>query len=128
RVIDLLKLTFGEESLEENLEFIAETLKKRKNETARQRIRRYFLKEFYKDHVRMYQKRPIYWMFDSGRQDGFKALIYLHRYKPYLVSRVRTEYLHELQQKYEEEMNRLDFTIDADVPIREKTRARKKKE
>lgn len=129
RFIDLLRLTFGKENLEKNLEFIADALTRRNNETARERVRRYFLREFYKDHVRMYKKRPIYWMFESnGRQNGFKALIYLHRYDGGLASRVRTEYLHELQKKYEDEIKRMDFMMESDLPQREKTRARKQKE
>lgn len=128
RFIDILKLIFGEESLEENLTFIADTLTRQTNETSRQRIRRYFLRDFYKDHVQIYIKHPIYWMFDSGRQNGFKALVYLHRYKSDLVSLVRTKYLHGQQKKYEEEMDRLDLMMSSDIPQREITRARKQKE
>src|SRR5690554_3944387 len=128
RFVDFVKVSFGEETLEENLDYIAETLGKRANETSRQAIRRYFLKDFYKDHVRTYKKRPIYWLFDSGRQDGFKALIYMHRYDPSTVARVRTDYLHSLQKKYEAEINHLDILIDSDISQREKAAARKKKE
>ncbi|MBU8565665.1 BREX-1 system adenine-specific DNA-methyltransferase PglX [Virgibacillus pantothenticus] len=128
RLITILKTIYGTESLEENLDFIADTLIKRGNETSRQRIRRYFLKEFYKDHVQTYQKRPIYWLFDSGKQDGFKALVYLHRYEPNLVARVRTSYLHTQQKKYQEEMKRLDILMEADISKQEKTKAKKKKE
>lgn len=97
-------------------------------ETPRQAIRRYFLKDFYKDHVRTYKKRPIYWLFDSGKESGFKALIYLHRYDPFTVARVRTDYLHKLQKQYEAEMNHLDILIDSEVSDREKATARKRKE
>lgn len=128
RFADILKLIFGEESLEDNLAFIADTLTRQVNETSRQRIRRYFLRNFYKDHVQTYKKHPIYWLFDSGRQNGFKALIYLHRYESNLVSRVRTGYLHEQQRKYQDEMNRLDFMMESDIPKREMTRAIKQKE
>jgi type II restriction/modification system DNA methylase subunit YeeA len=128
RFIEFLKVTFGEDSLEENLYYIADTLGKRSSETARQAIRRYFLKDFYKDHVRVYQKRPIYWLFDSGRQDGFKVLIYMHRYDEFTVARVRTDYLHKLQKSYEAEIKRLDIVIESNVSRREKTNARKKKE
>lgn len=128
RLIELLKTIFDPDHLEENLDFIADTLVRRGNETARQRIRRYFLKEFYKDHVQTYQKRPIYWLFDSGKQDGFKALVYLHRYQPSLVARVRTSYLHVQQKKYQDEMNRLDILLESDVSKSEKTKAKKKKE
>src|SRR5699024_4861899 len=80
------------------------------------------------DHVQIYKKHPIYWMFDSGRQNGFKALVYLHRYKSDLVSLVRTKYLHGQQKKYEEEMDRLDLIMSSDIPQREITRTRKQKE
>ncbi|MDN6541776.1 MAG: BREX-1 system adenine-specific DNA-methyltransferase PglX, partial [Tetragenococcus koreensis] len=84
--------------LEENLQFIADTLGGKG--TSREIIRRYFVKDFYKDHLKTYQKRPIYWQLDSGKQDGFKALIYLHRYTPDQLGKVRTDYLHELQKAY----------------------------
>ena len=92
RFIEFLKVTFGEETLEENLDFIARALEKR-GATSREIIRNYFLTDFYKDHVKTYKKRPIYWQFDSGKNNGFKALIYMHRYEPDLVARVRTDYL-----------------------------------
>lgn len=128
RFVDFVNVSFGEDTLEENLDYIAETLGRKANETSRQAIRRYFLKDFYKDHVKTYKKRPIYWLFDSGRQDGFKALIYMHRYDPSTVARVRTDYLHSLQKKYEAEINHLDILIDSDISEREKAAARKKKE
>jgi type II restriction/modification system DNA methylase subunit YeeA len=128
RFVEFVRVTFGEETLEGNLDYIAEILKKKSGETSRQAIRRYFLNGFYKDHGRMYKKRPIYWMFDSGKQNGFKALIYMHRYDPYTVARVRTDYLHKLQRKYEAEMERLDMIIQSDVSQAEKNKARKKKE
>lgn len=128
RFVEFVKITFSEETLEENLDYIAGTLGKKGNETPRQTIRRYFIKDFYKDHVQTYQKRPIYWLFDSGKNDGFKALIYMHRYDEFTVSRVRTDYLHKLQHMYEAEYNRLDIVIDSDASEREKTNARKKKE
>ncbi|MFS0645747.1 BREX-1 system adenine-specific DNA-methyltransferase PglX [Siminovitchia sp. 179-K 8D1 HS] len=128
RFVDILKIVFGNEHLEDNLDFIADTITRRANETSRQRIRRYFLKEFYKDHLHIYQKRPIYWLFESGKQDGFKALVYLHRYEPGLVARVRTDYLHAQQRKYEEEIERMDILLESDVSKQEKTRARKNKE
>ncbi|MDA2145830.1 MULTISPECIES: BREX-1 system adenine-specific DNA-methyltransferase PglX [unclassified Bacillus cereus group] len=133
RFIKFLSVLFGEATLEENLEYIAEALVRKGNETSRQTIRRYFLKEFFKDHCQMYQnllgqKRPIYWLFDSGKQDGFKALIYMHRYDVSTIAQVRTDYLHTLQRKYEAEMNRQDMIIDGDGSSREKTEAKKKKE
>lgn len=128
RFIEFLKVTFGEDTLEENLDYIADTLGRKSSETARQAIRRYFLKEFYKDHVQVYQKKPIYWLFDSGKQDGFKALIYMHRYDEYTVAKVRTDYLHKLQKSYEAEVKKLDIIIDSNVSQREKANAKKKKE
>jgi type II restriction/modification system DNA methylase subunit YeeA len=128
RFVEFVRVSFGEDTLEENLDYIAETLGRKANETSRQAIRRYFLKDFYKDHVKTYRKRPIYWLFDSGRQDGFKALIYMHRYDPSTVARVRTDYLHSLQKKYEAEISHLDILIDSDISQREKAAARKKKE
>jgi type II restriction/modification system DNA methylase subunit YeeA len=128
RFVDFVKVSFGEDTLEENLDYIAESLGRKSNETSRQAIRRYFLKDFYKDHVKTYKKRPIYWLFDSGRQDGFKALIYMHHYDPSTVARVRTDYLHSLQKKYQAEINHLDILIDSDISQREKAAARKKKE
>jgi type II restriction/modification system DNA methylase subunit YeeA len=129
RFADFVKITFSEKTLEENLDYIADTLGKKGNETSRQTIRRYFLKDFYKDHLKYYQKRPIYWLFDSGKKDGFKALIYIHRYDIGNVARVRTEYLHLLQRKYEAEVDRLDMVLEnKNDSTREKTEARKKKE
>lgn len=129
RFVDFVRITFGGEALEENLEYIAESLGQRARETARQTIRRYFLKDFYKDHVKTYKKRPIYWEFNSGRQDGFKALIYMHRYDLYTVSRVRTDYLHKLQRMYEAEIDRLDMYLEnPDITPREKSASTKKKQ
>ncbi len=129
RFVEFVKITFSEETLEENLDYIADTLGKKGNETSRQAIRRYFLKDFYKDHLQTYQKRPIYWLFDSGKNDGFKALIYMHRYDIGTVARVRTDYLHLLQRKYEAEVNRLDMVMEnSNASAREKTEVKKKKE
>ncbi|MCM3122890.1 MULTISPECIES: BREX-1 system adenine-specific DNA-methyltransferase PglX [unclassified Mesobacillus] len=128
RFIDFVRVTFGQSQIEENLDFIANSLTRKNNETSRQRIRRYFVKEFYKDHLQTYQKCPIYWLFDSGKNDGFKALIYLHRYDVGTVAKMRTDYLHTIQRKYEAEMSRLDLISEADVSTQEKTKAKKLKE
>jgi type II restriction/modification system DNA methylase subunit YeeA len=96
RFVKFVKVVYGEDTLEENLDFIAEALGN-KGSTSREVIRNYFLKDFYKDHVKTYQKRPIYWLFDSGKENGFKALIYLHRYNEDTVGRVRADYLHKTQ-------------------------------
>ncbi|HDR8105860.1 BREX-1 system adenine-specific DNA-methyltransferase PglX [Bacillus cereus] len=128
RFIEFVRVTFSQETLEENLDFIAEALNKKANETSRQCIRRYFLKDFFKDHVKTYQKCPIYWLFDSGKNDGFKALVYMHRYDVGTVSEVRTDYLHTLQRKYEAEIARRDVLLESDASTKDKTRAKKEKE
>lgn len=126
RFIEFLKVVYGADTLEENLDFIAESLGVKANETSRQTIRRYFLKEFYKDHLKVYQKRPIYWMFDSGKNDGFKALVYMHRYNESTVAKLRTDYLHSLQRKYEAEILRLQAVAESTtLSAREKTQAKK---
>lgn len=126
RLIEFVKVVYGAETLEENLDFIAESLGVKANETSRQTIRRYFLKEFYKDHLKVYQKRPIYWMFDSGKNDGFKALVYMHRYNESTVAKLRTDYLHSLQRKYEAEILRLQTVAESTtLSAREKTQAKK---
>ncbi|MGO1748401.1 BREX-1 system adenine-specific DNA-methyltransferase PglX, partial [Alkalibacterium gilvum] len=93
KVEELVSLIYGKETLEENLRFIAEALKMKSNESARDRIRRYFMKEFYKDHLKTYQKRPIYWQITSGKRGAFKGLMYLHRYHKYSIAQLRTEYI-----------------------------------
>lgn len=132
RFIEFVKVVYGPETLEENLDFIAESLGVKANETSRQTIRRYFLKEFYKDHLKIYKtgssgNRPIYWMFDSGKNDGFKALVYMHRYNESTVAKLRTDYLHSLQRKYEAEILRLQTVAESTtLSAREKTQAKKK--
>lgn len=100
RFVEFVRLVYGESTLEENLKFISEALGD-KGDTPKETIRLYFLNDFYKDHCKIYQKRPIYWMFDSGKENGFKALIYMHRYDNQTLARVRTDYLHKLQTMYE---------------------------
>lgn len=128
RFVEFVKITFGKETLEENLDYIAETLGVKTGETSRQAIRRYFLKDFYKDHVKIYQKRPIYWQFDSGKQNGFKALIYMHRYDSSTSAGVRVDYLHKLQKKYEAEVGRLNKMLESDLPARDAASAKKKRD
>ncbi len=94
-----VKTVYGAETLEDNLQFIAKALNPNGG-TSREVIRSYFLNDFYSDHLKIYQKRPIYWQFDSGKQNGFKALIYIHRYDQDTVARLRTDYVHELQDRY----------------------------
>jgi type II restriction/modification system DNA methylase subunit YeeA len=116
---------YGDATLDENLNFIADALYPNGGGSSKEKIRRYFLNDFYKDHVKTYQKRPIYWLFDSGKKDGFKALIYLHRYDKFTVARVRTDYLHPLQRKYESEIGRLEMLSGITENAREKAAYRK---
>ena len=127
RFIEFIRTVYGEENLEENLDYIADSIGRKTSESARQAIRRYFIKDFYKDHLKIYQKRPIYWMFDSGKNDGFKCLIYMHRYNDQIVAKVRTDNLHNLQRKYEAEINRQQLIVDSsDSTTKDKTVAKKK--
>ena len=103
RFVDFIRTVYGADTLEENLTFIADALGTRGN-TSRERIRNYFLNDFVKDHIKMYQKLPIYWLFDSGKQNGFKALVYMHRWNADTTGNVRVEYLHKLQRIYENEI------------------------
>ena len=96
--IDFVRTVYGEETLEQNLAFIAEALGGKG--APREVIRTYFLKDFFKDHCQTYKKRPIYWLFDSGKKNGFKCLVYMHRYQPDLLARIRTDYVHEQQERY----------------------------
>ena len=96
--IGWVRTVYGDESLEENLAFIANALGGKG--TPLEVIRNYFLNDFYKDHLKVYQKRPIYWLFDSGKKNGFKCLIYMHRYQPDTIARIRTDYVHEMQSRY----------------------------
>ncbi|MEG0855805.1 MAG: BREX-1 system adenine-specific DNA-methyltransferase PglX [Terrisporobacter sp.] len=125
RFIEFIKVTFGEETLNENLDYIAETLVKRSGESSRDTIRRYFLNDFYKDHVQTYKKRPIYWLVTSGKQKAFNALIYMHRYDKNTLSRIRTDYVHPLQHKLEVEKNRAEDDLSLATKASEKNRIKK---
>ena len=109
RFVKWVEVVYGKETLEENLTFIADALGGKG--TSREIIRNYFLKEFYTDHCKTYKKRPIYWLFDSGKKDGFKALIYMHRYQPDLLARMRTDYVHEQQERYRTQLAHIDEAI-----------------
>ena len=124
RFIEFVKVVYGAGTLEENLDFIANVLGN-KGDTSREVIRNYFLKDFYTDHLKVYQKRPIYWLFDSGKQNGFKALIYMHRYDADTVGRVRTDYLHRAQKYVETAMQSAQYTIDNATSASEKSKATK---
>lgn len=122
-----LKKVYGEETLEENLDFIANALGN-KGKTSREVIRNYFLTDFIKDHIKTYQKRPIYWLFDSGKQNGFKALVYMHRWNADTIGNVRVEYLHRIQRVYEKEITRMQEIIDNSRDNKEISNATKRKE
>ena len=127
RLCGWLKAVYGADTLEENLDFIARALGSKGN-SSREIIRSYFLKDFFKDHGKTYQKRPIYWLFDSGKQNGFKALIYLHRYTPDTIGNLRVDYLHKMQRVYESEINRMQDMIDHSTNAREVAASTKRKE
>ena len=127
KFIEFVKVTYGKDTLEENLDFIAKALGC-KGDTSREIIRNYFIKDFYKDHVKTYQKKPIYWMFDSGKENGFKALIYMHRYNEDTVARVRTDYLHKVQRAIENAIESADIIIDSATSPTQKAKAVKQKE
>ncbi|MCD4713409.1 MAG: BREX-1 system adenine-specific DNA-methyltransferase PglX [Clostridiales bacterium] len=112
RFVEFLKFAFSEETLEENLKYIADVLNPNSRDTPRQTIRNYFVKDFYNDHVKMYKKRPIYWMIDSGKQNGIKALFYMHRYDKSTIARFRTDYLHEIQRYYENDIELTEKSND----------------
>ena len=129
RFCEWVKIVYGEKSLKTNLDFIAKALGNKGN-TSREVIRNYFLNDFFKDHCNTYSvtgsgKRPIYWLFDSGKQNGFKALIYMHRYDADTVGRVRTDYLHRAQKYVETAMQSAQYTIDNATSSSEKSKATK---
>ncbi|MGB4313241.1 MAG: BREX-1 system adenine-specific DNA-methyltransferase PglX, partial [Natronincolaceae bacterium] len=123
RFVDFVKTVYGEEPLEENLNFIADALGGRG--TPKEIIRNYFLRDFYKDHIKTYQKRPIYWQYDSGKQNGFKAIIYMHRYDEDTTGRVRVDYLHKMQKAYETAIDNLKYTVANNKNPREVAKAEK---
>jgi hypothetical protein len=111
RFVEFVKAAYGADTLEDNLKFIADALGGRG--TPREAIRSYFLNEFYKDHCKAYQKRPIYWLFDSGKKNGFKALIYLHRYSRDLLAKLRTDYVHEQQERYRTQLSHIAVALNS---------------
>ena len=126
RFVEFVKIVYGATTLEENLKFIANALEGKG--TPREVIRNYFMNDFYKDHCKTYQKRPIYWLFDSGKQNGFKALVYMHRYDENTIGNLRIDYLHRIQRIFENEINRMQDTIENSKDAREVTNATKQKE
>lgn len=127
KVIDFLKAAYGEENLSENLDFIAKALGGKENDSPKEILRAYFIKDFYKDHLQRYQKRPIYWLMNSGNKNAFSSLIYLHRYEPNTVARVRTDYLLEYQEKMikQKEYYERELT-DENLSPRDKKQAEKR--
>jgi hypothetical protein len=128
RFVDFIKAVYGADTLEENLRFIASALTPnpypltpalgtaaRSAATPRAVIRKYFLNDFYTDHCKVYQKRPIYWLFDSGKKNGFKALIYLHRYSRDLLAKLRTDYVHEQQERYRTQLKHIADALNTAV-------------
>ena len=132
RLCAWLKAVYGDDTLEANLDYIAKALGN-KGSTSREIIRNYFLNDFFKDHCQTYSvtgsgKRPIYWLFDSGKQNGFKALVYLHRYTPDTIGNLRIDYLHKMQRVYESEINRMQDMMDHSENAREVAAASKRKD
>ena len=117
--VKFIEVVYGKETLEENLRLIADTLGDKGS--SREVIRSYFINDFYADHLKVYQKRPIYWLFDSGKKNGFKCLIYMHRYQPDTIARIRTDYVHEQQSRYRTAIADLEQRINgASTPERVK--------
>ena len=127
RFVEFMRIAFGEDDLEANLNFVANALGNKGN-TSREVIRNYFLNDFMKDHIKTYQKRPIYWLFDSGKQNGFKALCYMHRWNADTTGNMRVEYLHRMQRVYDKEMDRMQEIIDNSKDNKEVNTATKRKE
>ena len=125
--VAFVKKVYGEDTLEANLDFIAEALGNR-GSTSREVIRKYFIKDFYRDHVKTYQKRPIYWLYDSGKQCGFKALVYMHRYDATTTGIVRVDYLHKIQKIYMNEIDQMKYIIKNSTQPHEIAMAENRKE
>ena len=128
RFIEFVSVVYGSDTLEENLKFIADALGGKG--TPREVLRNYFLNDFFKDHCNTYQvtgsgKRPIYWLFDSGKKNGFKALVYIHRYTPDLIARMRTGYIHPQQARYRTQIELLQEQIDMAGSTSEKVKLSK---
>lgn len=123
RFVKFIETVYGSDTLEENLKFIADALGGKGQ--PREVIRNYFLNDFYKDHCKIYQKRPIYWLFDSGKKNGFKALIYMHRYQPDTIARIRTDYVHEQQSRYRTAIADMENRIAAAASTSERVKLNK---
>ncbi len=125
KFVEFVRVTYGDNSLEENLNFISEAIGMKKNEIARETLRRYFLNDFYNYHIQVYRKRPIYWLFTSGKEKAFNCLIYMHRYDKTTLSRIRTDYLHEVQTRMDAEKQNLLNIIEGDPSSKEISNAKK---
>ena len=115
-----IKVVYGDNTFNENMDFIAETLGKKGTETSEDTIRRYFLNDFFNDHVKTYKKRPIYWLFDSGKKNGFKALVYMHRFNENLIPKVRLDYLHRVQTTYEKLLSDVNYKLTTELSLSDK--------
>lgn len=122
--VKFVSVVYGEDTLAENLQFIADALGGKG--TPREVLRSYFLNDFYKDHCKTYQKRPIYWLCDAGKKNSFKALVYLHRYRSDTIARLRTDYVHEQQERYHTAIAQLEAAIDKAASTAESVRLKKK--
>lgn len=123
RFVEFVRVVYGDSSLEDNLRFIANALGGKGQ--PKEVIRNYFLNDFYTDHCKIYQKRPIYWLFDSGKKNGFKCLIYMHRYQPDTIARIRTDYVHEQQARYRTAIEGLEKQVAAATSTSERVKLTK---
>lgn len=126
RIREFLTAVWGKDTLDANMQWLAESLDKKANETAEDTIRRYLASKFYKDHMQTYKKRPIYWLFSSGKQGAFQALVYLHRYNESTLARMRTEYVMPLISKMAAYANSLETTKESSDSAAEIKRIEKK--
>lgn len=118
-----IKVVYGDNTFNDNMDFIAETLGKKGTETSEDTIRRYFLNDFFDDHIKIYKKRPIYWLFDSGKKNGFKALIYMHRFNENLIPKLRLDYLHRVQTTYEKLLSDVNYKLTTELSLSDKKAA-----
>jgi len=126
RVKEFVKFVYGEESLKDNLNFIAEALGNKDNKNPEEIIRTYFIKDFYADHLQRYQKRPIYWLTNSGKKNALSCLFYIHRYEPLTIARVRADYLIPYQEMLENERKFIERQLyDEDISAKEKKNVEK---
>ncbi|MDK8643456.1 BREX-1 system adenine-specific DNA-methyltransferase PglX [Niallia taxi] len=125
RIVNFVRISYGEENLNENLDFIADALGRKNSEASKETLRRYLLNDFYKEHIKTYDKKPIYWLFTSGKEKAFNCLIYLHRYDRTTLSRIRTDYLHDYQIRLDAEKRDLLNIIEGDSTAKEISNAKK---